>query len=121
MGVEGAKPLALAREAGYGNGVMHTGVLHPPDLTAPGKTLGCLAMPFSTGGWFEPAVSPGASVQAGALAGWYHDLTRLETEEEALHFQAGGIVISHRLHADCEAGDCLIQVGRPATRSDLQR
>ena len=54
MGVEGAKPLALSallpgpREAGYGNGVMHTGVLHTPDLTAQGKTLGYLAMPFST-------------------------------------------------------------------------
>ena len=72
-------------------------------------------------GWFEPAVALGASVEVGAVAGWYHDLARLEAEEETLHFRAGGIVISHRQHADCEAGDCLLQVGRPVSRSDLHR
>lgn len=64
-------------------------------------------------GWFEPAVDVGAEVVAGDLAGWFHDLTRLDIAEEELRFQESGIVISRRLHADSEAGDCLIQVARP--------
>ena len=64
-------------------------------------------------GWFEPAVVPGASVSAGEIAGWYHDLERLEQPEEALRFAESGIVISHRLHCDSQAGDCLIQVAEP--------
>ena len=107
-------------------GVVDAPVLAPDAPSAAPMQLLALDRPeqslFATRrGWFEPAAALGASVEAGALAGWYHDLTRLEAEEEALYFQAGGIVISHRLHADCEAGDCLIQVGRPAARSDLQR
>jgi uncharacterized protein len=62
-------------------------------------------------GWFEPAVPLGAHVSAGDLAGWYHDLERLEQPEEALRFAEG--VISHRLHCDSQAGDCLIQVAEP--------
>ncbi|OCC06356.1 deacylase [Labrys sp. WJW] len=64
-------------------------------------------------GWFEPAVELGARVAAGDLAGWYHDLERLEQPEEALRFAEGGIVISHRLHCDSQAGDCLMQVAEP--------
>jgi predicted deacylase len=64
-------------------------------------------------GWFEPAVPLGAQVAAGDVAGWYHDLERLELPEEELRFAEGGIVISHRLHCDSQAGDCLIQVAEP--------
>ena len=64
-------------------------------------------------GWYEPAVRLGARVAAGDLAGWYHDLERLEAPEEPLLFAEGGIVISRRLHTYCEAGDCLIQVAEP--------
>ncbi len=64
-------------------------------------------------GWFEPAVTLGDHVSAGQLAGWYHDLERLESAEEALHFAEGGIVLSRRLHTMCEAGDCLMQVAEP--------
>lgn len=64
-------------------------------------------------GWFEPAVPLGATVSAGDLAGWYHDLERLEQPEEELQFAESGIVISHRLHCDSQAGDCLIQVAEP--------
>ncbi|MCR6501552.1 succinylglutamate desuccinylase/aspartoacylase family protein [Shinella sp. CPCC 101442] len=64
-------------------------------------------------GWFEPAVPLGARVEAGNLAGWYHDLERLELPEEELCFAEAGIVISHRLHTDSQAGDCLIQVAEP--------
>ncbi len=64
-------------------------------------------------GWFEPAVDLGASVAAGDIAGWHHDLERLELTEEPLRFTEGGIVISHRLHTMSEAGDCLIQVAEP--------
>ncbi|MBX5066874.1 succinylglutamate desuccinylase/aspartoacylase family protein [Rhizobium lentis] len=64
-------------------------------------------------GWFEPAVALGATVAAGDLAGWYHDLERLQQPEEELRFAESGIVISHRLHCDSQAGDCLIQVAEP--------
>ncbi len=64
-------------------------------------------------GWFEPAVALGAEVSAGDLAGWYHDLERLEAAEEPLRFEESGIVISRRLHTDCQAGDCLVQVAGP--------
>ena len=64
-------------------------------------------------GWFEPAVSLGEDVTSGQLAGWYHDLERLDLAEEALHFAEGGIVLSRRLHTMCEAGDCLMQVAEP--------
>ncbi|TIX38043.1 MAG: deacylase, partial [Mesorhizobium sp.] len=64
-------------------------------------------------GWFEPAVRVGDSVNAGQLAGWYHDLERLDLAEEALHFVENGIVLSRRLHTMCEAGDCLMQVAEP--------
>ncbi|WP_192180695.1 succinylglutamate desuccinylase/aspartoacylase family protein [Mesorhizobium amorphae] len=64
-------------------------------------------------GWFEPAVRLGDNVTSGQLAGWYHDLERLDLAEEALHFAEGGIVLSRRLHTMCEAGDCLVQVAEP--------
>lgn len=63
-------------------------------------------------GWFEPAVDIGADVNAGDVAGWYHDFQRLDQDEETLRFKTSGIVISRRLHTDCEPGDCLIQVAR---------
>lgn len=71
-------------------------------------------------GWFEPAVSLGESVEAGDLAGWYHDLERLDLPEEELRFAEGGIVISHRLHCDSQSGDCLIQVAEPIERSQIR-
>lgn len=61
-------------------------------------------------GWFEPAVTLGDHVAAGQLAGWYHDLERLEEPEAELRFAEAGIVLSRRLHTMCEAGDCLVQV-----------
>jgi len=64
-------------------------------------------------GWYEPAVRLGDRVAAGDLAGWYHDLERLDMQEEPLLFAEPGIVISRRLHTHCEAGDCLLQVAEP--------
>jgi predicted deacylase len=73
-------------------------------------------------GWFEPSVILGARVEKGDVAGWYHDLSRIDTPEETLRFQQSGIVIAHRLPTDSEAGDCLIQVARPIDeRSVLNR
>ncbi len=62
-------------------------------------------------GWFEPAVSLGDRVAAGDVAGWYHDLARLDGPEEPLRFAEAGIVISMRLHTHARSGDCLVQVG----------
>lgn len=70
-------------------------------------------------GWFEPAVDIGATVRAGDVAGYYHDLNQLDAEEEILRFRQPGIVISRRLHTDCESGDSLIQVARPVGRADI--
>jgi uncharacterized protein len=64
-------------------------------------------------GWFEPAVNLGDEVAAGDVAGWLHDLERLEEAEQPLLFAEAGVVLSHRLHTMCEAGDCLIQVAQP--------
>jgi hypothetical protein len=64
-------------------------------------------------GWFEPAVALGARVAPGDLAGWYHDLERLDQPEEALHFAVGGVVISQRLACDSQSGDCLMQAAEP--------
>ena len=64
-------------------------------------------------GWFEPAIRLGAEVAAGDLAGWYHDLERLDVAEEPLCFAESGLVISRRLHTMSEAGDCLVQVAEP--------
>jgi uncharacterized protein len=61
-------------------------------------------------GWFEPAVRLGDRVAAGEVGGWLHDLERLQEAEEELRFAESGIVIAQRLHAHCEAGDCLLQV-----------
>jgi predicted deacylase len=61
-------------------------------------------------GWFEPAKPLGALVAAGDVAGFMHDLERLDAPEEELRFAEGGVVLSHRLHTMCEAGDCLVQV-----------
>ncbi|MBM1172410.1 succinylglutamate desuccinylase/aspartoacylase family protein [Microvirga arabica] len=64
-------------------------------------------------GWFEPAVALGTRVERGDVAGWYHDLGRIDAPEETLRFHESGIVIARRLPADSEAGDSLIQVARP--------
>ncbi|MNV95178.1 Succinylglutamate desuccinylase / Aspartoacylase family protein [compost metagenome] len=70
-------------------------------------------------GWFEPAVDLGAEVRAGDIAGYYHDLNQLGAEEEVLRFRVSGIVISRRLHTDCESGDSLIQVAHPVNPADI--
>lgn len=72
-------------------------------------------------GWFEPAVDVGAEVTAGDVAGWFHDLERLDQPEEELRFRESGIVISRRLHTDSQAGDCLIQVARPIEEANIRR
>lgn len=89
----------------------------PPSPTPPMQILSLARHSQSVyatrGGWFEPAVNLGARVAPGDLAGWYHDLERLDVPEEPLRFAEGGIVISHRLHSHAVAGDCLVQVAAP--------
>ena len=62
--------------------------------------------------WFEPAVDLGERVEAGKLAGWLHDLKEVTRPAEELHVEEGGIVLALRLHTHCQAGDCLVAVGR---------
>ena len=52
-------------------------------------------------------------MRCGDVAGWLHDLERLEAPEEELRFAESGIVLSQRLPTSCEAGDCLVQVAEP--------
>lgn len=99
-------------------GITDAPVLSPALPEPPAMRLLSLArhdqMIFATRpGWYEPAVDVGAEVGAGDLAGWYHDLDRLEEEAEELRFAEGGVVISRRLHTMCEPGDALIQVAAP--------
>lgn len=62
--------------------------------------------------WFEPAVELGEQVATGQLAGWLHDLKDATRPAEELHVEEGGIVLALRLHTHCQAGDCLVAVGR---------
>jgi predicted deacylase len=100
-------------------GIVDAPILSRTALPAPGPLQLLSLSRHSQGiyaerrGWFEPAVGLGAAVSEGDIAGWFHDLERLDQPEEALHFAEGGIVISHRLHCDSQAGDCLIQVAEP--------
>ena len=62
--------------------------------------------------WFEPAVVLGDKVAAGQPAGWLHDLKEVSRPAEELTFEEAGIVLALRLHTHCQAGDCLVAVGR---------
>lgn len=64
-------------------------------------------------GWFEPAVGVGDTVAAGDIAGWLHDLERVELAETELRFAEGGVVLCYRLPTMCESGDCLALVAAP--------
>ncbi|MEQ9244726.1 MAG: succinylglutamate desuccinylase/aspartoacylase family protein [Nitratireductor sp.] len=66
-------------------------------------------------GWFEPYIRLGQAVAAGDAAGLLHDLEALEEKPVTLRFKLPGIVISRRLHAHCEAGDCLVQAASELT------
>ncbi|QOG07259.1 succinylglutamate desuccinylase/aspartoacylase family protein [Aureimonas sp. OT7] len=64
-------------------------------------------------GWFEPAQLPGDTVERGQVAGYYHDFNRPEEAEQVLTFGVAGVVLSQRLHAMSQSGDCLVQVAVP--------
>jgi len=64
-------------------------------------------------GWYQPACEVGDRVMEGDIAGWYHDFNRLDAPEQILRFGKAGIVLSQRLHAMSQAGDCLVQVAVP--------
>ncbi|MGF6232575.1 putative deacylase [Inquilinus ginsengisoli] len=95
-------------------GIIDAPLLGPAPVAGPMRLLSLArhgqAIYATAPGWFEPAVEVGAEVQVGDLAGWMHDLDRLEVAEAPLRFGESGVVISHRLHSRCEPGDCLIQV-----------
>ena len=112
-----------ATEAAIDNLLLALGILKTPVFSKRSPAAGPMrilslarqtqAIYATRAGWFEPAVGLGDEVAAGEVAGWLHDLERLDEEEEALHFAESGVVLSHRLHTMCEAGDCLIQVAQP--------
>lgn len=93
--------------------------VHKPPVTGPMALLSLTSHDqaiFATRrGWFEPAVDIGDTVSAGQIAGWLHDFQDCTIPQTDLRFKVSGIVISRRLNVDSEAGDCLIQVGVPAT------
>lgn len=64
-------------------------------------------------GWYQPARNVGEEVEAGDIAGWYHDFSRLDASEQELRFGTSGVVLSQRLHTMCQTGDCLVQVAVP--------
>ncbi len=102
--------------------LMHQGVLNRPilvpDAAAPKETvlLGLdrqnLFIYALREAWFEPAVVLGEKVNAGQTAGWLHDLKEISRPAEALTFEDDGVVLALRLHTHCQAGDCLVAVGR---------
>jgi predicted deacylase len=109
------------------NLLLALGIVEAPVLGGPAKPRGAMQLlslarfsqcVYATRrGWFEPVARLGDRVAAGDLAGWYHDLERLEDAEEPLRFAEGGIVISQRLHTMCESGDCLMQAAEPVGAS----
>ena len=102
--------------------LMHQGVVSRPilrpDAAPPGETvlLGLdrqsLFVYALWEGWFEPAVVLGEEVAAGQPAGWLHDLRDVTRKAKELTFEEAGVVLALRLHTHCQAGDCLIAVGR---------
>lgn len=103
------------------NVLLEMGIIEKPVLARkpmPAKEMTLLALESHAQaiyavrrGWFEPAVALGDAVEAGDIAGWYHDFDRLDLPEEPLHFGKSGIVLSRRLHCESQPGDCLMQVG----------
>jgi predicted deacylase len=112
-----------ATERAIDNLLLALGIVEAPVLSAdstPEKPMHLLLLDrqsqviYATRrGWFEPATALGANVAAGDLAGWLHDLERVDAPEEELRFAESGIVLSQRLPTMCEAGDCLVQVAEP--------
>ncbi len=102
--------------------LMHQGVIDrpvlAPDAAAPDETvlLGLdrqsLFVYALREAWFEPAIDLGDRVETGQLAGWLHDLKEITRPADELYFEEGGIVLALRLHTHCQAGDCLVAVGR---------
>jgi predicted deacylase len=69
-------------------------------------------------GVFEPAVSLGASVEAGALVGWIHDPSRPFAEPMPINAAASGTVVCTRGPGLAVVGDCVLHLASPAD-SDL--
>ena len=59
------------------------------------------------GGLFEPLLDLGAKVEAGALAGWMHDIDDPAVPPVAVGVGAPGIVVARRLPALASRGDYL--------------
>ncbi|HEY6431429.1 MAG TPA: succinylglutamate desuccinylase/aspartoacylase family protein [Acetobacteraceae bacterium] len=60
-----------------------------------------------TAGLFEPLVVLGETVEAGALAGWVHDVDDPAVAPVGVRFAAPGIVVARRLPALARRGDYL--------------
>ncbi len=71
-------------------------------------------------GVFEPAAEPGDTVAAGDPAGWIHYPDVPLADPVTLRFDAGGCILSMRVPARVERGDCLYEVGVPADPGDVR-
>ncbi|MCR9135112.1 MAG: succinylglutamate desuccinylase/aspartoacylase family protein [Alphaproteobacteria bacterium] len=66
-------------------------------------------------GWYEPAVSLGETVRECQIVAWHHDLESPAREPEEIRSTVSGVVVSRRLHAHVEGGDCLLLLMERAT------
>ena len=86
---------------------------HARVYVAPGELIAPEPAPPSTrGAWGWARAHLFGSVSQVLLT-LFGALLVLAVVPPVLRFAEGGIVISHRLHTDSQAGDCLIQVAEP--------
>jgi predicted deacylase len=101
------------------------GILRDPDRGTPESRLLVVEKHHflrSPGrGLFEPALRLGGSVEAGALAGWLHDVERPDRPPEPVRSEAGGLVLCRRVPAVVETGDVLFHLAADTDRETLLR
>jgi predicted deacylase len=95
------------------------GVLRNPPVATPGETMffqttaeGCYLYARREG-VFEPAAGVDDEVTAGQTAGWIHHPDVPLSAPHELHFDIGARVLSVRVPARVERGDCLFELGIP--------
>lgn len=108
-------------EAGVSAALRHLGML-PPEPGDPDRRTRAVSVPDRNhflmcpgSGLFEPSAALGDHVEAGAPAGWLHDLDDPARPPVAVLFAAGGLVVARRLPALARRGDTLFTTAVAAT------